>query len=66
MVDDKGGGCASLVLLRHHSESLTGAEVAMDRVDPGEHRRRLSLTPDLPECCSPIPHCLRTCLALVD
>ena len=66
MVDDEGGGCPALVLLRHHSESLAGAEVAMDRVDPGEDRRRLSLTPDLPECCPTRPHCLRPCLALVD
>ena len=66
MVDDEGGGRSPLVLLRHHSEGLAGAEVAMDRVGPGEDRRRLSLTLYLPECCPTRPHCLRPCLALVD
>ena len=66
MMDHEGGGGAALVLVRHHSEALTRAEHAVDGVDPGEDRRRLALTADLPEGRPAGPHSLGARLALVD
>ena len=66
MVDHKGGRGAALVLVRHHSEALTRAQHTVDGVNPGEDRRRLALTADLPEGRPTSPHGLRARLTLVD
>ena len=49
VVDHQGGDGAPLVLVCPHSEVLAVAQLAVDRMPPGEHRGRLAPAFDLPE-----------------
>ena len=67
VVDDDGGDGPSLVLVRPHCVLVVAArDLSMDRVPPGEDRRRFSPTLDLPEGGPAGPHRLGAGLALVD
>ena len=67
VVDDQGGDGSALVLIGPHREVLVaGGQLAMDRMPPGEHWRRLAATLDLPEDSSVGAHGLGASLTLVN